>query len=155
MCLYLPQAIQAKQRSHSQAHWHMAQHYQSAPQHPQHTYSPSQQRPPVNVATAPGPIARALMFSDPQAQHAQQAQQIQQAQHAQHAAGQPVNAYQAAPPHLVGVPYPYSPTPTAAAPAAGQPPVAQYAYIQVTFPAANAFPNACCLCCLMCCCPDS
>ena len=59
------------------------------------------------------------MFSDPQAQHAQ---------HAQHAAGQAVNAYQAAPPHLAGAAYPYTPAPGSA----GQLPVAQYAYIQVT-----------------------
>ena len=71
------------------------------------------------------------MFSDPQAQHAQ---------HAQHAAGQAVNVYQAAPSHLAGVPYPYSPAPASA----GQLPVAQYAYIQVPFPAANCFSIACC-----------
>ena len=84
------------------------------------------------------------MFSDPQAQHAQQAQQAQQAQHA---AGQAVNAYPEAPPHLAGAAYPYSPAPVSA----GQLPVAQYAYIQVTskFPAARLSPlhAACFLSC--------
>lgn len=54
-----------------------------------------------------------------------------QAQHAQHAAGQAFNVYQPAPPHLAGAPYPYSHN----APPAGQVLVAQYAYVQVIFPA--------------------
>lgn len=68
------------------------------------------------------------MFSDSQAQHAQQA------------AGQAVNAYPPAPPHLGGAPYPYSPN----APPAGQVLVTQYAYIQVISPAART-PTLCVL----------
>lgn len=102
----------------------MAQQPHALPAHP--LYSPSAQRPPPS-ASFPIPsngshIARALTYGEQQAQHAPG--------HPGNAPGHPGNAYQPTAPCAVAAPYAYNPA-AAAAGAAGQMPVVQYAYVQV------------------------